>query len=147
MYIGGELCHRFFICRKEPPFKEDKVQHMGLQSVMDYKNGKLVKVLCVLGAVIAFVEVILRFARMNDIPSAVQWSHLPYPVGELIFGIICILICIVILASFDLFDVKLKVVPSWLALLIFGIILALFGALWGGLLIIFGALIGMIEAL
>ena len=120
---------------------------MGLQSVMHYKNGKLVKVLCVIGAVIAMLEVILGIARITDGPYAGQWAHLPYPIGQIIFGIICILICIITLASFDVIDVKLKVVPSWLVILIFGIIIALFGALWGGVLTLIGALIATIDAL
>jgi prepilin signal peptidase PulO-like enzyme (type II secretory pathway) len=120
---------------------------MGLQSVMHYKNGKVVKILCVFGAIIAALEVILGIAQVSDGPYAGQWAHLPYPAGELIFGIICIFICIIILASFDIIDMKLKVVPSWLVILIFGIIIALFGALWGGVLTLLGALIGAIDAL
>ncbi|OLS14030.1 MAG: hypothetical protein RBG13Loki_2345 [Promethearchaeota archaeon CR_4] len=113
---------------------------------MNYKNGKLVKVLCVLGVVLAFVQVILGIAQIITGPYAAQWADLPYPVGELIFGLICIFVCIVLLAAFDVIDVKLRVVPSWLALFIFGIIVALFGGLWGGVLILIGAIIGLIDS-
>ncbi len=120
---------------------------MGLHSAMAYHNGKFVKLLCVLGAVIAIIEVILGIAGVTSGPYANEWAGIDNLLGAIVFGIICILICIVILASFSVIDVNLKLVPSWLVLLIFGIIIVLFGALYGGILILIGALIATIDAL
>ncbi len=120
---------------------------MGLHSAMAYHNGKFVKLLCIIGAVIGILEVILGVAGVTSGPYANDWAGLDTLLGAIVFGIICILICLVILASFNVIDVNLKIVPSWLVLLIFGIVIVLFGALYGGVLILIGALIATIDAL
>ncbi len=119
----------------------------GLHSAESYRNGKVVKILSVLGAVIGIVEVILGIAGVTSGPYANDWAGLDNVLGAVVFGIICILICIIILASFRVIDVNLRVTPSWLVLLIFGIIIVLFGALYGGILLLIGALIATIDAL
>ncbi len=120
---------------------------MGLHSAESYRNGRWVKILCVLGAVIGIVEVILGMFGLTSGPYATGWSNIDPLIGAIVFGIISILICIIILASFRVIDVNIHLTPSWLVLLIFGIVIVLFGALYGGILVLIGALIATLDAL
>ena len=114
---------------------------------MRYPHGKLVKFLCLLGAILGILQVILIILRVVEQPYLAHFSRLPYPAGEIIFGILCIFVCIVLLASFDVINIKLRIVPSWLVILVLGILIVLLGGLWGGVLVVIGALIATVDAL
>ncbi|MHA1732225.1 MAG: hypothetical protein ACTSU5_09780 [Promethearchaeota archaeon] len=101
------------------------------------KHGKhwdIVRVLVILGAVIAILQAVLMILSLN--------------VQSIILAIVAILISVIILTSFGVVRTKLVASTHWLLTLILGIILIWPLGTWiGGLLVLIGGIIDLVDAL
>ena len=108
-----------------------------------YKNQKLMKFLTAIGAILGFLYVISAFASLaglNFFPSPI-----PTIVNTLVNAIVGLVF--VILTFLCVFKPDDPIPFNWIVLLILAICLIIFAGLWGGIIVLIAALIGLIEVL
>ena len=100
-----------------------------------YKYESMMKILAIIGGLLALVFAILSFAGMGF------WVFFGYG-GEFFGPIIVIILAIIVILSV----IKPKTVPfHWLLLLILGILILIFGNLIAGILIIIAGILGIAK--
>ena len=100
------------------------------------------KWLIIIGGIVGLIEGILQF--LPTIPHPLYGGIL---VGfEMVMGIIAIILALIALATSGVIEIKaLKMNYNFIVLLIIGILLALFGASIGGVIIIIGAILMLLK--
>ncbi len=101
----------------------------------DYKNSKLISFICIIGGLVGVVFAILRMVNLD-------LENILYGFLGLVFSIVVIIQC---LKPDD------PIPYHWLLFIIFGILIAIFAGLSGGLvagiIIIIGGLVALIDVL
>ncbi len=110
-----------------------------------YKNEQLMKILTILGAIIGLVGVISMFASLAGYGFFPTIDVLPGILNTIVYAIIGLVI--VILTFLCALKPNEPLPFNWIILLILAILLIIFAGLWGGLLVLIAALIGLIEDL
>jgi len=107
-----------------------------------YKNGQLMKLLTILGAIVGLVTLILGLAKIENYAFIDPLLTFNDVVVFIIGLVIVVLTFLVGLKPND------PIPFHWIVLLILGILLIVFGAgIWAGVLLIIAFLIGLIEDL
>jgi len=107
-----------------------------------YKNGQLMKLLTILGAIVGLVTLILGLAKIENYAYVNPLST----VNEILVFIVGLVI--VVLTFLAGLKPNNPIPFHWIVLLILGILLIVFGAgIWAGILLIIAFLIGLIEDL
>lgn len=108
-----------------------------------YKNQKLMKFLTIIGAILGLVGVISIFASLAGLGFFP--SPIPYVVNAVVSAIVGLIIVVLTFLCALKPDEPLPF--NWIVLLILAILLIIFASLWGGLVVLIAALIGLIEDL
>lgn len=110
-----------------------------------YKNQKLMKFLTIIGAILGLIYVISAFASLAD-PS---WLFFPSPMPAVLNVLVNAIVGLVFVILTFLCALKPgDPIPfNWIILLILAICLIIFAGLWGGVIVLIAALIGLIEDL
>ena len=107
-----------------------------------YKNEGLMKVLVILGALVGLVTLILRLAHIENY----GYVNPIFALGEVVNFIIGLVI--VVLTLWVGFKPNNPIPFHWLVLIIFAILLVVFGAgIWSCVLVLIAGIIGIIEEL
>ena len=97
----------------------------------DYKNYKLISFICIIGGLVGVVFAILKMANLD--------------LESILYGFLGLVFSIVVLVQCLKPD---KPVPyHWLLFIIFGILVAIFANLVGGIIVIIGGLVALIDVL
>ena len=99
------------------------------------------EILVLIGAIVALIQGILMIVGWG-------WSLIPifWSIGfGIIFGIITIIVALITLATSGVIPFPLKLEKNWIMLLILGIVLIIFGGDVGGILVILGAILLLIN--
>lgn len=100
------------------------------------KHGRhwdIVRFLIILGAIVAIIQAILILLS----PS--------FP--GVILAILAIVIAVLLLSSVGVVHTKLDVTSHWLIVIILAIILIVLGTWWGGLIVLIGGIIDLVDNL
>lgn len=108
-----------------------------------YKNEKLMKFLTVIGAIVGLLYVISAFASLAGLGFFP--SPLPTIINTLVNAIVGLVF--VILTFLCVFRPDDPIPFNWIVLLILAICLIIFAGVWGGVIVLIAALIGLIEDL
>ncbi|MHA1723996.1 MAG: hypothetical protein ACTSYC_04670 [Promethearchaeota archaeon] len=108
-----------------------------------YKNEKLMKFLIIIGAILGLIGIISMFASLAGL------GFFPSPVPSVVSIIVSAIIGLIIVILTFLCALKPdRPLPfNWIVLLILAILLIIFVNLWGGLIVLIAAIIGLIEDL
>ncbi len=97
-------------------------------------KNDVVRILLILGAIVAIIEGIMHI--------------LPPALPSTAFAIICIVLGVILLGSVGAIHTKHKIsVTHWLIMIIFGVILYLLGAMYGGIIMIIAGIVALIMTL
>ena len=107
-----------------------------------YKNGQLMKLLTILGAIVGLVYLILRLTDIGD-----QYQVLPIDVGVHIVVNFIIGLVVVIFTFWVALKPNNPIPFHWFVLLILAILLFVFVDIIAGVLVLIAFLIGLIEDL
>ncbi|KKN10144.1 hypothetical protein LCGC14_1039600 [marine sediment metagenome] len=108
-----------------------------------YKNGQLMKLLVVLGAVVGLVTLILGIARYPN------YAYVEPLLGTLDRIIVFIVGLVIVILTFLVALKPNDPLPfHWLVLIILAILLVMFGAgIWSCVLVLIAGIIGLVEDL
>ncbi len=101
----------------------------------DYKNYKLISFLCVIGGLVGVVFAIIDL--VNGV-QAVNIERILYSFLGIVFSIVVLFQCL---------KPDNPVPYHWLLFIIFGILVAIFANLVGGIIVIIGGLVALIDVL
>jgi len=101
----------------------------------DYKNYKLISFLCIIGGLVGVVFAIIDL--VNGV-QAVNIERILYSFLGIVFSIVVLLQCL---------KPDNPVPYHWLLFIIFGILVAIFANLVGGIIVIIGGLVALIDVL
>ncbi|GAB4311812.1 MAG: hypothetical protein Kow0069_12260 [Promethearchaeota archaeon] len=93
----------------------------------------LVRTLIVIGAIVGIVEAILNILSLN--------------VVSILLAVVAIVICVIVLNSLGLLGGKFKLDLHWLVTLVLSIVLIVLGSWIGGVIMLIGAIVDLVDAL
>ncbi len=100
-----------------------------------YKQDKLMKLLAIIGGIIALIEAILSFVGLG-------FTSFDFLKGGIISAIVALILAIIVILSV----VKPEKIPfNAIFLLILGILIIIFGSLLGGILVLIAGILGFVK--
>ncbi|MHA1409479.1 MAG: hypothetical protein ACTSQY_04020 [Candidatus Odinarchaeia archaeon] len=108
------------------------------------KYAKPIRALAIVGSVISLILGILLLFNISFLMGPLFTIIPGWPLVE---GLITIVFSIFILTSYGALNIGPKFAHDWPILLIFGIVLIIFGGSIGAVLVIIAGIIGLIEAI
>ncbi len=94
------------------------------------------RILVIIGAIVSIIYAILNLVGI--------FRGEGFPLDNIVFAIIVIVVSLLLLSAEGVFAHRRSISLHWLVVLIIGILFAvLFGALWGGIILIIAAIVGI----
>ena len=104
-----------------------------------YEHNDLIKLLTILGGLVGLALCLLALLSIENYSPSLDIGN--YVVSAIVGLVISVLVIITAMRPDDPFP------WHWLMLFVWGILLIVFSGLWGGVLVIIAALIGLIDDL